>query len=137
MNVEPVLALFGAELSVVNVGLESFATDLRSAGGSAVDVDWRPPAGGDPAAALLLFDCVIGYGSHPDPAGLLAEGVDQARRRARGRELVAIASVTGTDGDRQGYETQGRRLADAGVTVETDNRRAAQFAAAVLGRAAR
>jgi FdrA protein len=91
----------------------------------------------DPAAGLLLFDCVIGYGSHADPAGVLAEGVDQARRRARGRELVAIASVTGTDGDPQGYEAQVRRLTDAGVTVETDNRRAARFAAAVLGRAGR
>jgi hypothetical protein len=91
----------------------------------------------DPAAALLLFDCVIGYGSHVDPAGVLAGGVDQARRHAPGRELVAIASVTGTDGDPQGYEAQVRRLADAGVTVETDNRRAALFAAAVLGRAGR
>ena len=91
----------------------------------------------DPAAAVLLFDCVIGYGSHADPAGVLAEGVDQARRRAHGRELVAIASVTGTDGDPQGYEAQVRRLTDAGVTVETDNRRAALFAAAVLGRAGR
>ena len=91
----------------------------------------------DPAAGLLLFDCVIGYGSHPDPAGVLAGGVDQARRRAHGRELVAVASVTGTDQDPQGYEAQVRRLADAGVTVETDNRRAALFAAAVLGRAGR
>lgn len=92
---------------------------------------------GDPAAALLLFDCVIGYGAHPDPAGVLAAGVDEARRRAPGRELVAVASVTGTDGDPQGYETQVRRLTDAGVTVETDNRRAASFAAAVLGRVGR
>jgi len=91
----------------------------------------------DPAAGLLLFDCVIGYGSHPDPAGVLAAGVDQARRRARGRELLAVASVTGTAEDPQGYEVQVRRLADAGVTVETDNRRAALFAAAVLGRAGR
>ena len=91
----------------------------------------------DPAAGLLLFDCVIGYGSHPDPAGVLAAGVDQARRRARGRELLAVASVTGTAEDPQGYEVQVRRLADAGVTVETDNRRAAQFAAAVLGKAGR
>jgi FdrA protein len=87
----------------------------------------------DPAAALLLFDCVIGYGSHPDPAGELAAGVEGARRQAHGRELVVIASVTGTAEDPQGYDAQVRRLADAGVTVETDNRRAARLAAAVLG----
>ena len=68
---------------------------------------------------------------------MLAEGVDGARHRAPGRELVAIASVTGTNGDPQGYEAQVRRLANAGVTVETDNRRAALLAAAVLGRAGR
>ena len=91
----------------------------------------------DPAAELLLFDCVIGYGSHADPAGVLAAGLEQARRRSPGREWVAVASVTGTAEDPQGYEAQVGRLADAGVTVETDNRRAARFAAAVLGRAGR
>jgi FdrA protein len=62
----------------------------------------------DPAAALLLFDCVIGYGSHTDPAGVLAEGVDQARVQRPG--LVAIASVTGTPEDPQDYHAQVRTL---------------------------
>ena len=37
----------------------------------------------DPAAALLLFDCVLGYGSHPDPAGVLADGRRAGAARAR------------------------------------------------------
>ena len=40
-------SLLDAKLHVVNVGLESFAADLRSAGVDVVHVDWRPPARGD------------------------------------------------------------------------------------------
>jgi hypothetical protein len=46
--------LFGRELRVVNVGLESFAVVLESLGVPTVHVDWVPPAGGDPARARLL-----------------------------------------------------------------------------------
>ena len=41
-------------LSVVNVGLEAFARDLERQGVEVIDVDWRPPAGGDPGLADLL-----------------------------------------------------------------------------------
>ncbi len=43
-----------APLKVVNVGLESFARDLAQQGVQVIDVDWRPPAGGDPKLADLL-----------------------------------------------------------------------------------
>ena len=43
-----------APLKVVNVGLESFARDLTRQGVEVIDVDWRPPAGGDPELADLL-----------------------------------------------------------------------------------
>jgi len=43
-----------APLKVVNVGLESFAQDLTRQGVEVIDVDWRPPAGGDPELADLL-----------------------------------------------------------------------------------
>ena len=43
-----------APLKVVNVGLESFAQDLTGQGVEVIDVDWRPPAGGDPKLADLL-----------------------------------------------------------------------------------
>ena len=39
--------LFAAELAVVNLGLEAFATNLRACGAPAVQVRWQPPAGGD------------------------------------------------------------------------------------------
>jgi FdrA protein len=39
---------------VVNVGLSGFAESLRAQGVPVIDVDWRPPAGGDRAMLDLL-----------------------------------------------------------------------------------
>lgn len=46
--------LLQSKMSVINIGLESFAQNLESAGVTAVQVDWRPPAQGDPALAKTL-----------------------------------------------------------------------------------
>jgi FdrA protein len=42
------------DLQVINIGLESFADDLRSQGVAVVQLDWRPPAGGNARVAALL-----------------------------------------------------------------------------------
>jgi hypothetical protein len=39
---------------VVNVGVADFAVSMRAQGLSVVQVDWRPPAGGDPEMIALL-----------------------------------------------------------------------------------
>ncbi|HDH63209.1 MAG: fdrA domain protein [Caldiserica bacterium] len=39
--------LFGKELKVINIGLLSFKESLEDAGVKVIQVDWRPPAGGD------------------------------------------------------------------------------------------
>jgi hypothetical protein len=44
----PITTLFSSELSVINLGLESFAENLRASGVDVAQVRWRPPAGGDP-----------------------------------------------------------------------------------------
>jgi hypothetical protein len=41
-------------VSAVNIGLESFADAVRVQGAEVVDVDWRPPGGGDPDVVALL-----------------------------------------------------------------------------------
>lgn len=46
--------LLSEEITVVNIGLEGFVTDLQHAGINVVHVDWSPPAGGDPDMAALL-----------------------------------------------------------------------------------
>jgi hypothetical protein len=54
MSARPINELFGSELSVINLGLESFAQNLAQEGTPAVHVDWRPPAGGDRKAIAAL-----------------------------------------------------------------------------------
>ena len=46
--------LLQSPLRVVNIGLERFFHDLERQGVEVVDVDWSPPAGGDPKLAELL-----------------------------------------------------------------------------------
>jgi len=41
-------------VKVVNVGLELFYRSLRDQGAEAVQVEWRPPAGGNERLAGLL-----------------------------------------------------------------------------------
>jgi FdrA protein len=43
-------------LRVINVGLDSFADDLRAEGVPVVQMDWRPPAGGNARLAALLAE---------------------------------------------------------------------------------
>ncbi len=42
------------DLQVINIGLESFAQDLRTQGVTVVHLDWRPPAGGNARLAAIL-----------------------------------------------------------------------------------
>ena len=50
----PIAQLLTGKVSVVNVGLEGFVKDLRDCDIAVVQVDWAPPAGGDPKMAALL-----------------------------------------------------------------------------------
>ena len=50
----PIPRLLTGKVSVVNVGLEGFVKDLRDCDVDVVQVDWAPPAGGDPKMAALL-----------------------------------------------------------------------------------
>jgi len=46
--------LFKKELKVLNLGLESFKENLEKEGVESVQIDWKPPAGGDPELIKLL-----------------------------------------------------------------------------------
>ncbi len=87
----------------------------------------------DPETAILLFDIVLGYGAHPDPAavyGPVARDI-RARAEAEGRHLSLIASVCGTDDDPQNASAQRDALIEVGVLVEDSNARAARLAGLV------
>jgi hypothetical protein len=47
-------ALFTGPVRVVNIGLEGFAEDLQAVGVEVVQLDWRPPSGGNPKMTALL-----------------------------------------------------------------------------------
>lgn len=88
----------------------------------------------DPETAVIVLDVVLGYGAHPDPAGELASAVRQAREQAvaNGRELIVVASATGTEHDPQSLSRQERLLAEAGVIVCPSNAAAARLVAGIV-----
>lgn len=45
---------FGGNLAAINVGLESFYDSIKGQGGTAVQVEWRPPAGGNEKLMAIL-----------------------------------------------------------------------------------
>jgi FdrA protein len=85
-------------------------------------------------AAVILLDVVLGYGAHPDPAGELSPAIQRARQKASesGRELLVVASVTGTEEDPQRLSAQTRALEQAGVIVCPSNAAAARLSAAIV-----
>jgi succinyl-CoA synthetase alpha subunit len=95
-------------------------------------------AGHDPGVAVVLLDIVLGYASHPDPAGALIPAIEAARSAAAagGRGLAVVASVCGTPNDPQGLAAQRAILAAAGVYLAASNARAARLAGLVAQRAA-
>jgi FdrA protein len=81
--------------------------------------------------AAVILDVVLGHGSHPDPAGMLAP-VAAALMEDDGPQVVAY--VLGTHADAQEYESQVSALADAGCIVTTTAARASMTAAAIARR---
>lgn len=51
---KPYQSLLQKPIRVINIGLESFSEDLRKAEIPVIQMDWRPPAGGDLRLVALL-----------------------------------------------------------------------------------
>jgi FdrA protein len=95
----------------------------------------------DPEVGMILFDVVLGKGSHPDPASELVPVIKEIREKKIGgsrslggrvapndsggayrdhrvdEELEFVAIVIGTEDDPQNLQSQVEQLKDAGVTV--------------------
>jgi len=84
----------------------------------------------DPQVAAILLDVVLGYGVHSDPAGELGPVIRRARETAAqaDRELLVVASVTGTEQDPQGLSQQVQTLEECGAVVAGCNAAAARLA---------
>jgi FdrA protein len=81
----------------------------------------------NPDIAVILVDLVIGYGAHADPAAHLATIVANRADNAP----VIVASVTGTELDRQVRSAQVRRLEAAGIVVAPSNAQACELVLAI------
>jgi FdrA protein len=88
----------------------------------------------DPETALILLDVVLGYGSHPDPAGALAPAIREARAVATrgGRHVILVGFVCGTEDDPQHLSAQSRTLREAGVNIVSSSTAAARLAASAV-----
>ncbi len=86
----------------------------------------------DPETAVILLDCVLGYGSHPDPAGAIVKAIEAAHAAYPNRKVHYVASVCGTDADPQNGIQQRKQLMAAGVHVLPTNAQAARFAGWLL-----
>ncbi|BAT59005.1 succinyl-CoA ligase [ADP-forming] subunit alpha [Variibacter gotjawalensis] len=82
----------------------------------------------DTNVAIILLDCVIGYGAHADPAGQVAAVLADMPKK----HPYLIASVTGTEEDPQVRSRQIATLKQAGVLVADSNADAAALAAALV-----
>lgn len=88
-----------------------------------------------PTTGVILFDCVLGYGCHPDMASELAPVIAECRAAAaaEGREVHFVGTVVGTRHDPQDYDRSIKILEDAGAVMESSNARAVRLALAYKG----
>ncbi len=84
----------------------------------------------DPSVGVILLDVVLGYGSHPNPAGELAAACKEAVESG----IVVVAYVLGTERDPQNLQRQRQILRDAGCIVTETAARAALASAAGAAR---
>ena len=90
--------------------------------------------GKDPECAVIMCDCVIGYGSHENPAEDLAASIVTAKAEAEkeGRHLCCVCAVCGTEGDPQCLSKTQKQLTDAGAVVLPSNAQATRFVERIL-----
>ncbi|MGE8206635.1 acyl-CoA synthetase FdrA [Heyndrickxia sp. NPDC080065] len=88
----------------------------------------------DESTAIILFDVVLGYGSHEDMAGALIPGIKkiQDNAKANGKNIYFVATVCGTEIDPQDIQEQAAKLEEAGVILRDSNNQAIRTALAML-----
>lgn len=89
----------------------------------------------DPSTGIILFDIMLGYGSHEDMAGALLPSIMELKKKAEteGRKLFFVATVCGTRKDYQGYDAAVETLKRADVIVCQTNKQAVRAAVRLIG----
>lgn len=89
---------------------------------------------GNPEVRVILVDCVIGYGAHPNPAEQLGEAIKKAQKVAAedGRHITFVASVCGTEKDPQVLSKSRKELENSGAIVLPSNAQAVKLTEMLL-----
>jgi FdrA protein len=89
----------------------------------------------DEKTAIILFDVVLGYGTHDDMADALIPGIEKIQKTTmeNGRNIYFVGTVCGTEQDPQNYQEQRRKLENAGVILRDSNNQAVRTALAMMG----
>lgn len=82
--------------------------------------------------AVILLDNVIGYGGHEDMAGVFAPVIKEIKEDKTNKEIIFIASVTGTESDPQKYSEQVNKLRESGAIVCESNAQATRLAVEII-----
>ncbi len=98
-------------------------------------IELMKEAAKDPRTGVVLFDVVLGYGSHADMAGSLAPTILELMQEARqaNRDLQFVATICGTQRDPQDLAAQTQILQDIGVYVAESNAHAVLTSLQYLG----
>ncbi|WP_329885997.1 acyl-CoA synthetase FdrA [Pseudoramibacter faecis] len=89
----------------------------------------------DPDTGVILFDIMLGYGSHGDMAGALIPTILALKEKAasENRKVTFVTTVCGTRRDYQGYDEAVQKLKNAGVIVCETNKLACRAAIQSIG----
>ncbi|MCK5827693.1 DUF1116 domain-containing protein, partial [Candidatus Bipolaricaulota bacterium] len=87
---EPTTALFSDTLHVVNLGLSSFADTLRDSHVQVIDVDWRPPAGGDTTLIRIIDSLKSDDGTAWSPTITAANEIAMEHLLAAAPHIIGI-----------------------------------------------
>lgn len=92
-------------------------------------------AADDPSTGVILFDLVLGYGSHEDMAAALLPSIEKLKAKAvdENRKLYFVTTVCGTKKDVQRYDYQVNLMEEAGVIVCESNKQAVETALHLIG----
>ncbi len=98
-------------------------------------IEYMKEAANDKSTGVILFDLVLGYGSHEDMAAELSKGIKvlQEKAKAENRKLFFVTTICGTKKDKQGFDSQKKQMEDLGVIVCESNKIAVEMAMYLIG----
>ena len=101
-----------------------------------VRVEFMEKAMEDKSTSVILFDLVLGYGSHEDMANALAPSIEKLKTQAKAenRAIHFVTTICGTNRDPQNYANQKKIMEEAGVVVCDTNNSAVEKALSLIGK---